>query len=629
MLIDGAQLARPDLRSSRPWYEHYFGADYWTYAADEYTEHRTAAEVDYLANVLAEHSPGRRVLDLGCGIGRHAVGLAQRGFEVIGLDVSDWALQRARAAARTASVMVELHRADLLRDRDWRVGKVDAAICVQAFGWGSDDDQSRMLRIIRSVLRPEGLLVLDHSNVSAILRAYQPQSLVEVHGTTFHFRRRYDAVTGRSGGELRVRRPDGSQAVYPDDVRLYQPPELSALLGQSGFTVARVDGEFVARGPVGPDTRYVQFLATVPATPESALVTHRQPPPAGTTDLRWAPDEFELVRDAVEAAWGRVTGPAQRAESAQPAESAQLAEHARRYHLTDPYAASRSAPVLSRHFGCPVEPERVTAGAGSTGLLRALAGLAGTGPVLAAPDGHPELPIAADALGIPVRFGPLDGPATAVDEVYRSQPALTVIDRPGVVGPAPTLGAVRMLVRACADLGGVLVVDETCASYLDPADSAVPLTGQVEGLVVLRSLSKGYCCGGLRVGFAVCSPGLATAVRLVCPPLAVSALSLDVGLALLTAAPDALVPLRVRITEIKPGFEAQLGRGLEVLPTDPRVPWIALPAHAATRTQLARCGLAGKDVAVVGAAGLVRLAVPLSAPRHSAVEDALTRWEQR
>lgn len=624
MLIDGAQLTQPDLPLSRPWYERYFCADYWTYAAAEYTERRTAAEVDYLANVLAEHSPAWRVLDLGCGIGRHAVGLAQRGFEVIGLDVSAWALRRARAAARAAGVTVELHRADLLRDRDWRVGTVDAAICVQAFGWGSDDDQSRMLRTLRSMLRPGGLLVLDHSNVSAILRAYQPESLIEVDGTTFHFLRRYDAVTGRSGGELWVRRPDGSQAVYPDDVRLYQPPELSALLGRAGFTVTRVDGEFVARGPVGPDTRYVQFLATVPAAPESALATHRHPPPIGTVDLRWTPDEFELVRDAVEAAWVRVAGSAQRAESAQ------LAERARRYHLTDPYAANRGAPVLSRHLGCPVEPEQVTAGAGSTGLLRALAGLAGAGPVLAAPDGHPELPAAADALGIPVRFRPLDDPVTAVDEIGRSQPAVTVIDRPAVVGPAPTLGAVRMLVRACADLGGVVVVDETCASYLDPADSAVPLTGQVEGLIVLRSLSKGYCCGGLRVGFAVCSPGLATAVRLVCPPLAVSALPLDVGLALLTAAPDALVPLRARIAEIKPDFEVQLAsRGLEVLPTDPRVPWVALPADATSRTQLARCGLAGKDVAVVGTAGLIRLGVPLSVRRRRAVEAALTTLEQR
>ncbi|MCA1705912.1 MAG: aminotransferase class I/II-fold pyridoxal phosphate-dependent enzyme [Actinobacteria bacterium] len=258
-----------------------------------------------------------------------------------------------------------------------------------------------------------------------------------------------------------------------------------------------------------------------------------------------------------------------------------------------------------------------------------LAGLATGGCVLAAPVGHPELPLAASALGIPVRFEPLDGPV-AVDQVSRIRPALTVLDRPGVTGLAWPLSTVRLLAEACADVGGALVVDETCASYLEPADSAVPLTGEVEGLVVVRSLSKGYCCGGLRVGFAVCSPGLATAARAVCPPLGVSALPVDVGLALLAVTPDVLVSLRARIAKVKPGFEARLTHhGLDVLPTDPRVPWVALPADDATRTKLAQRGLAGKDVAGAGAAGLVRLSVPLSVERCRAVDVALGAGVER
>ncbi|MGH3995293.1 MAG: class I SAM-dependent methyltransferase, partial [Pseudonocardiaceae bacterium] len=72
------------------WYERYFGADYWVYATAEYTAERTAAEVSYLASVLRAEAPGRRVLDVGCGTGRHAVALAQRGFDVVGVDVSRW-----------------------------------------------------------------------------------------------------------------------------------------------------------------------------------------------------------------------------------------------------------------------------------------------------------------------------------------------------------------------------------------------------------------------------------------------------------------------------------------------------------------------------------------------------------
>ena len=129
-----------------PWYEDYFTADYWAYADAEYTPERTEAEVRYLAAVLAGH---RRVLDLGCGTGRHAIGLARLGFEVTGVDVSDYALRRAAQAAADADVQLRLCRADLLGSDDWGVSSADAVICVQAFGWGSDADQLQMLRTVR------------------------------------------------------------------------------------------------------------------------------------------------------------------------------------------------------------------------------------------------------------------------------------------------------------------------------------------------------------------------------------------------------------------------------------------------------------------------------------------------
>jgi hypothetical protein len=51
-----------------PWYEDYFTADYWSYADAEYSTERTSTEVSYLAQVLDQHAPGRRVPDLGCGV---------------------------------------------------------------------------------------------------------------------------------------------------------------------------------------------------------------------------------------------------------------------------------------------------------------------------------------------------------------------------------------------------------------------------------------------------------------------------------------------------------------------------------------------------------------------------------
>lgn len=609
-----------------PWYERYFTADYWVYAEAEYTAERTEAEVGYLAAVLEGAAPGRRVLDVGCGIGRHAIGLARRGFDVVGVDVSGFALRRAAQAACEAGVTLALHQLDALTAPVWPVEPVDAVVCVQAFGWGTDGQQLQMLRALRRRLVPGGVLVLDHSNVSAILRMYSAHSVASVAGHTFEFLRRYDPLTGRSGGTLRVCRPDGTAAELPDDVRLYQPPEIAALLVRAGFEVLRVDVDFRIGADVTTDTRYVQFVARSPQWPMSALTGHGGPVPGGALNLRWAPDEVVFVDDALAAAWRTVDsgGSVSSAGLVESGPMATLRERARRYDLADPYGAARSTTTLAEHFAVPLRPEQVTAGAGATGLLRALAGLAVGGTVLVDPLGHPELVLAARELGAAVQAGPLENLADAVRAVSAIRPAVTVLDRPGVTGQVWQVEDVAALAHAVAEAGGVLVVDETCASYLPPGDSAVALAARdTPALVVVRSMSKGYCCGGLRIGFAVCCAWLSERVRAACPPLATGALAMDVALALL-AQGDVLAGLRARIVEIKPWFMALLeSSGIQARAGDPRLPWVIVDAGAAG-PRLAARGLAGKAVpAVPGGPELMRLSVPLSEARWRAAQAAL------
>lgn len=615
-----------------PWYERYFTADYWVYAAAEYTAERTAAEVDYLAAVLAE-APGRRVLDVGCGTGRHAIGLAARGFDVTGVDVSEWSLSRAADSAGAAGVPVRWRRFDALGG--WPpIGRFDAAVCVQAFGWGTDGQQARMLRSLLGVLAPGGLLVLDHSNVSAILRMYAGRSVAEVDGHTFEFERHYDQLTGRSGGVLRVRRPDGTSVEAPDDVRLYQPPEVSALLRAAGFDVLRGDADFRIGSPVGIDTRYVQFVARAPALDRSALAGHRDPVDADDLDLRWAPDEAEFVTGALTSAWAAVTTsdpvPADPVpdhtaprdavpdhmapRDAVPDHTAVLRERARRYDLADPYAADRCAAVLGAHFGARLRPAQVTAGAGATGLLRALAGLAAGDSVLMAPLGHPELGLAAREVGAAVHHRDLSSLEEAVGALTALRPAAIVLDRPGVDGRVWPADEVTALATAAAGLGAVVVVDETCASYLPPAESTVGSIA-APNLIVVRSMSKGYCCGGLRVGFAVSSVELADRVRAVCPPLAVAALSVDVALDLLRQG-DVLAGLRRHVSARKPAFVDLLAAaGCEVDAGDPRLPWVTVAAGSVP------AGVAGKAIA---GSCRTRLSVPLSEDRWRAAQ---ARWQ--
>jgi histidinol-phosphate/aromatic aminotransferase/cobyric acid decarboxylase-like protein len=420
-----------------------------------------------------------------------------------------------------------------------------------------------------------------------------------------------------------VERHDGTRAVLPDDIRLYTPAEIKAMLIQAGFDVIRADADFSPAAPVTIATRYVQFLATPAPAVTPAHAGHRGQVSTAEIDLRWAPDEAGFTRDAVATAWAKLA-----------AEPLALPDLARRYDLTDPYGGERAADVLAAHLHWPegtgLAAGRVSTGAGVTGLLHGLARLADGGSVLIAPYGHPQLAEAAAAAGGQVAVAPLTDLTTASAAIAVIGPAVIVIDRPSFTGPCWSVSMIAELAAITWRAGAVLVVDESYACYLPPGDSAARLTDTTPGLVVLRGVSKGFCCGGLRIGFAVASPGLASQVRTVLPPLAGAALSLDVALELL-AGPDPFGPLRARIAAVKPTVETAARRaGLVVEPTDPRAPWTALQVDPATRVTLARCGLAVKEVPELGQRdsagnGLARMSVPLSEQRVAAVTAALAR----
>lgn len=110
------------------------------------------------ADVVARFfPPAGRVLDLGCGPGREAFALAQRGYEVVGADISAAVLERARAHAVAAGVVVEWVLVDGVMVPP---GPFDAiTLWAQVLGnIERREDQVALLRNCRAALAPGGVL---------------------------------------------------------------------------------------------------------------------------------------------------------------------------------------------------------------------------------------------------------------------------------------------------------------------------------------------------------------------------------------------------------------------------------------------------------------------------------------
>jgi len=107
-------------------------------------------------------TPGQRVLDVGCGYGRIAMPLAQSGFDVTGLDVSEVLLQSARERAARQGVAVPWVRASM-----GRMPLPDTSFDVVLCLWSAfhelllEEEQLQAVREMRRVLRPGGWCLVE------------------------------------------------------------------------------------------------------------------------------------------------------------------------------------------------------------------------------------------------------------------------------------------------------------------------------------------------------------------------------------------------------------------------------------------------------------------------------------
>lgn len=201
------------------------------------SEESTRNDVAFLARQLPLPRY-RRVLDLCCGYGRHALGLAEQGYQVTGLDRDETAVAEAERRARIAGLDTAYVVGDM-RELDALPGTFDAVINMwQSLSYFDEETNASVLRAIHDKLTPGGRFIVDMYN-RAYFERNQREKRQEINGVTVESRGYMQGDRWHSVLAYR----DAQGALTGGDHmewRLYSADEFDALATTCGFSTRLV-----------------------------------------------------------------------------------------------------------------------------------------------------------------------------------------------------------------------------------------------------------------------------------------------------------------------------------------------------------------------------------------------------
>ncbi|HUU44401.1 MAG TPA: methyltransferase domain-containing protein [Acidobacteriota bacterium] len=213
--------------------------EFFRYEAEQYDSEpftqATEREVAFLIEQL-KLPKGASILDVGCGTGRHSVALAQHGFAVTGIDLSDEMLEKARARATASKTHVTFLQSDATTYVSEPVFDAAIGLCEGAMGLlgQGDDPIERDLTVLRNMhaaLKPDGQLIVNALNVFRVARKVGHDEGADT----------LDVMSQTTLSTMVFETPKGPVEI-PCRERMYTPTEFTLMLRVAGFAVEDVWG---------------------------------------------------------------------------------------------------------------------------------------------------------------------------------------------------------------------------------------------------------------------------------------------------------------------------------------------------------------------------------------------------
>ncbi len=212
------------------WYETLFQNAAKKYDQERFTQ-GTLGECDFLEKEL-QYNKALKILDVGCGTGRHAIELTKRGYHVTGIDLSEAQLNRAREKATAENLEINFLQGDA-RDLPFK-NEFDVAIMLCEGGFPLMETDEMNFAILESVthsLTDKGKFIFTTLNgLFPLFQSVEKFMSTKEEGQAQEHDHHFDLMTFRQQSIVEFEDDEGNKKKVTCNERFYMPSEITWLL---------------------------------------------------------------------------------------------------------------------------------------------------------------------------------------------------------------------------------------------------------------------------------------------------------------------------------------------------------------------------------------------------------------
>jgi SAM-dependent methyltransferase len=199
----------------------------------EEAEHFIDAVIKYL-NITSGS-----ILDLACGKGRHANYLAEKGLEVVGLDLSKESIHYASAAYTLSNLEFYVH--DMRQP--FRVNYFDYIFnFFTSIGYFDDlKENEKVFSNMHNGLKDNGYILIDFMNAEKAIKNLVPRETKIIDGYNFYIRR--EVENGKIIKNIKIEK-DEKVWLYSEEVQALKQHHFHTFLNDTGFSLVKEFGDY-------------------------------------------------------------------------------------------------------------------------------------------------------------------------------------------------------------------------------------------------------------------------------------------------------------------------------------------------------------------------------------------------